>query len=392
MKRTSITPLIACVYCGLVVMAALATTALHPSCNAATAIHPNLASNDGSAVVKITNILARLDVGCESLETAERTMKANAEPDPLEEPGKQPAEPRHLATTDTPVFIQGAQANGVDRVWDDVDIFQDQDGDACAVTPVEKPKPHREFVRFRDKRFKRIMFRRYREITGTIPTAGQWKEAVLDKELDTDQTGPRTVFNRFARVDGVVWIDLCDNCHRRIRVDKHGWQVVDSNVGPLFERHKHQLSLPQPQPGGTMNDVSSYVGDGHSLDDGISDSDLLTDSWMVSAVLHSGPTPICVYSGPMGSAKSTGADRIRSLLDPSKVPLQGETTRRDLPLTMYHNAIVAFDNLTKLSKNESNSMCRAVTGTGQDRRKLYSDTDEIVLQYRRPIIMTAIGL
>ena len=52
--------------------------------------------------------------------------------------------------------------------------------------------------------------------------------------------------------------------------------------------------------------------------------------------------------------------------------------------------MVAIDNVSKVPPWLSDAWCRAVTGDGFTKRRLYSDTDPTVLQLQRPMIVTAI--
>ena len=51
-----------------------------------------------------------------------------------------------------------------------------------------------------------------------------------------------------------------------------------------------------------------------------------------------------------------------------------------------------FDNLSNISGNMSDHLCRLATGGGLAARQLYTDRDEIVEDVQRPIILNGIGL
>jgi hypothetical protein len=52
--------------------------------------------------------------------------------------------------------------------------------------------------------------------------------------------------------------------------------------------------------------------------------------------------------------------------------------------------VVALDNLSGLSPWLSDALCRIATGGGFATRELYSDTDEILIDVQRPIILNGI--
>ena len=82
---------------------------------------------------------------------------------------------------------------------------------------------------------------------------------------------------------------------------------------------------------------------------------------------------------------------IRGLIDPSAVPLLAPpTTNRDLFISARNSFLLAFDNLSKLSPELSNSLARLSTGGGIRVRTLYTDTDEILISVSRPVVLNGI--
>jgi hypothetical protein len=56
-----------------------------------------------------------------------------------------------------------------------------------------------------------------------------------------------------------------------------------------------------------------------------------------------------------------------------------------------HHACAVLDNLTYVKQWHSDALCRAVTGDGMSKRKLYTDEDDIIMSYKRAIILTGIN-
>ncbi len=57
-----------------------------------------------------------------------------------------------------------------------------------------------------------------------------------------------------------------------------------------------------------------------------------------------------------------------------------------------HNFLTYYDNVSTLPEWLSNDLCRAVTGTSDSNRELYTDDDDIIYQYKRPIGFNGINL
>lgn len=111
----------------------------------------------------------------------------------------------------------------------------------------------------------------------------------------------------------------------------------------------------------------------------------------VAAVIGNMPLPIVAFTGEHGTGKSTRAKILASLIDPSPAPLR--TPPRDLEgwtVAAAGSYVVPLDNISSVQEWLSDALCRAVTGDGLVRRKLYSDSELSVLSYRRWIILTSI--
>jgi energy-coupling factor transporter ATP-binding protein EcfA2 len=121
------------------------------------------------------------------------------------------------------------------------------------------------------------------------------------------------------------------------------------------------------------------------------DAQILLLSFMVGAFMPDGSLPLLALSGRQGSGKSTQTRRLRRLIDPNQAPArQQPRTEDDLILAARNGALVAFDNLSRINQDMSDALCRLATGAGFSKRRLYSDSDEIIVQVRRPVVINGI--
>jgi hypothetical protein len=82
---------------------------------------------------------------------------------------------------------------------------------------------------------------------------------------------------------------------------------------------------------------------------------------------------------------------LRALIDPAVSPLKTlPRNERDLMIHSKNNWIIAFDNLSGLSRAMSDTLCRLSTGGGLSTRSLYSDSDEVIFDAIRPMILNGI--
>lgn len=195
----------------------------------------------------------------------------------------------------------------------------------------------------------------------------------------------RRLFNRIARVDSKIYYDLGDNEHT-IEIDEAGWRLATS-CPVRFRRFKHQLVQAMPVSGGEWRQVLRYV----NLCD--PQNQLLFLTYIPTAFIPDIPRVILVCAGDQGAAKSTAMRVARSLIDPSSAELLSPPRDSvELGQAANHNYCLYLDNLSPLSEELSDTLCRLVTGIGFAKRKLYSDDEDILFNQRSAIGLTGVSV
>ncbi len=114
---------------------------------------------------------------------------------------------------------------------------------------------------------------------------------------------------------------------------------------------------------------------------------------LIADMLPHIPRPITVFYGPQGSGKSTSQKMMRMLIDPSSTPtLTFPNDKKELAQILAHHYYLVFDNVRKLSKEQSDMICKAVTGDGFSKRELYTDEEDIIFKFKRKISINGINL
>ncbi len=196
----------------------------------------------------------------------------------------------------------------------------------------------------------------------------------------------RSVPLRFSGAPPEAWVDLADDAGRAVRVTPRGFGVVAAPK-VLFRRFSHQLALPVPARRGSLDDLRPFLNVARDEDV------LLVHAWLVAAMLSHVPCPALCFFGPQGSAKTTQARLLRSLLDPSSVPsLELGQSASELAQNLDHHAVPLFDNLSRLNQRQADFLCRAVTGGGFSKRELFSNDDDVLFSFRRPMLLTGVNV
>jgi len=184
-----------------------------------------------------------------------------------------------------------------------------------------------------------------------------------------------------------AYIDLVNPRWEQIQVTAQGWDIISSQTSPVrFTRSSAMRPLPYPERGGSLEalrDVLNLDARDHEW--------LMIVSWLIGSMRPVGPYPILFIYGEQGSAKSTTATILRSVVDPSFNPIRTlPPSDRDLFISATTSWILCYDNVSKISAGRSDDLCRLATGGGLSRRKLYTDSDEVHFRANRPIIITGI--
>jgi hypothetical protein len=186
-------------------------------------------------------------------------------------------------------------------------------------------------------------------------------------------------------LDGRIVLDLADPTHRAIVISRDGWELVEDPPVRLW-RPEGMLALPVPTGGGNLDELL-----GQAL--GVTDEDslVLFEGWLLGCVNLAGSKPLLMLSGEQGSGKSERARMLRSVLDPNAAPLRTmPTDERDLAIMARRSAVLGFDNVSVLTDEQSDALCRLATGGGFSTRRLYTDSDEVLFQATRPVMVTSI--
>lgn len=119
---------------------------------------------------------------------------------------------------------------------------------------------------------------------------------------------------------------------------------------------------------------------------------LLLSVYLISLFVPEIPKVILVISGNGGGAKTTTFKLIKAIVDPSGVDiLSFNKNTNDLIQMLEHHYVNYFDNVSSVSQDLSDLLCRAVTGAGYLKRALYTDDKDIPYNFKRCIGINGIN-
>lgn len=103
--------------------------------------------------------------------------------------------------------------------------------------------------------------------------------------------------------------------------------------------------------------------------------------------------PILMVFGEKGASKSTFLRKAERIIDPKKNELITlPRGREELGLRLNNSFVLALDNISYITKDQSDLLAMAVTGGYMNKRALYKNTDEISLDLHTIILMNGINV
>ncbi|MDM4772405.1 hypothetical protein [Solimonas sp. SE-A11] len=293
---------------------------------------------------------------------------------------QQPAQVSSTPATTTEEGMPRPQATVLTEIGRQHHLFHDLGGDPYAALPAGDG---RLAVSITSAAYRELLGRDYYKLTKRGANRNAVTDAVTTLAATAKFDGPQEpVFLRVGEVSQGIVIDLGDQSHRAVVVTRDGWQVV-SQAPVHFRRSGKPSALPVP----VAPNVASLW---RVLNVAEPDRPLVL-AWLLAALRPKGPYPILLLVGEQGSAKSTAARILKSLVDPSAVPLRGAVKdERDLLVAAQSSWVVALDNLSKVDPDLSDALCRLANGGGMSSRKLYTDNDENLIELQRPLILNGI--
>lgn len=187
---------------------------------------------------------------------------------------------------------------------------------------------------------------------------------------------------RLRKIGNEIWYDLGKEA---VCVSDKGWKVV-KEPPIIFRRYGHQKPQVKPVKGGDIQQFRKFT---NIVDE--RDWDLFL-AFAITTLIPDIPRPVLVINGSQGAGKSTPMRMLKDLADPSQLISAGRITgETELARLANRHSLLFFDNLSFLEKDNSDVLCRLITGDGFSKRKLYSDDDEVIYNYKRPIMLNGIN-
>lgn len=255
---------------------------------------------------------------------------------------------------------------------------------------VERGNGVYEIMNTSSQKFKAFVRKRFRDIVGCIESKpyGKILSAYIDEAILKDER--LKILSRMGGNSEETVYFLADSDNKIIKIDKSS--IKSYKRLPSYKFFKNYNVLPQVMPksrGKELNlleEIAPFINMEREML-------ILYAVNLVQEFITTSSHFMSVISSKQGSGKSTLAKIWRKIVDPAKaVTTTMPRTEDELKNHLANNILVCFDNTQPLNSTFSDILCGAVTGTSYTKRKLYTDSDEVVMDLHNIIIVNGIDI
>jgi hypothetical protein len=217
----------------------------------------------------------------------------------------------------------------------------------------------------------------------------------------TASKAPSDVYLRSAHRRSTVHLDLGDHTNEVVRILPSGWSLVSEERAAAAEAGEEMPFCPMFRRTATIRPLPVPVESRNAREEfadilGLSLADQrfhLLWGWLVASVFTDVPRPALWLTGPQGSGKTTAGLIALSVISPTE-RMGGnfaKNERDDLAL-IGASFIPSWDNLTTISQQANDFLCRMVTGSETSSRRLYTDDEVHLTTVMRTAVFSSINL
>ncbi len=246
---------------------------------------------------------------------------------------------------------------------------------------------HSEVYLITGEKFKQWLTKSFYDETKQAPNKESMSQALGVFEMKAMYEGELKNFSkRCAKHEDKYYYDLVDDKWRTIEIGQDGWKVVD-DAPILFIRSKNMLAQVLPEKYEDLTILNKHYRFKNADDEILHMVDIVTK--FIPDIGH----PIDVIYGEKGSSKTTSMRKDKKLVDPASAhTLALPTSREELALLLNNNYMPCFDNLDNITTEKSDMLCMAATGGAFIKRTLYSNDEETILSFKRPVSLNGINV
>ena len=208
-----------------------------------------------------------------------------------------------------------------------------------------------------------------------------------------EKTPKEKIYNRIAQLENEIWYDLGREDRKCVKITAKGvYGVILDENSPIFRRNKSlQEQIPPKEYDESKNALDELI----NLMKISQDDKLVFKINLICLFLEGYPMPIIAIGGTSGSFKTSMTSMVKMIVDPSgKFKFDNVSSLQqkadDLIIYLNNRYLGSFDNISFISKEQSDILCRTISGSSYSKRELYENSEETILTFMRKVILNGI--
>jgi len=242
-----------------------------------------------------------------------------------------------------------------------VEFYQDQFSNNVAVY-------RKHYYLISNSEFESFIGRKFFEKNGTLWNEGTWSKFI--KITTYDCMSNTKFFPLRVHVEGdTIYYDSGKGIWKFANEEAKVYLAEDNEIPVIFRRYKHQMEAPLKETTRTAKEIIEEITSKFNIKD-------FRPETIPLFFCSEHPHPINLISGDPGAAKSTFSLFIKTLVDPDQVDKLSIPEMKNISDFGMHRQqfyVLLYDNVRNFDKNQSDELCRMVTGGTSITRKLYTD-------------------
>lgn len=275
-------------------------------------------------------------------------------------------------------------------------IFTDcyiAENNSSKIYAIVKTDEHFETIDLDLQLAKDVLIINYQTQHKKILSANQVEQAICfikTKKRFSKNTPKKQTFIRCAFENNTLWYDLCNQKREVVKITKDDFQIIPYNKKcPLFFRTPYMSEQVWPDFDFKGNPIREYFKLIRKP------NDIVAQSNFIALFLEHIDVPIPVFGGSTDASKTVTSALVKMLVDPSGKKIEDYGTSMptkpdDLATILYCNYLTSFENISKLSNEQSDMLCQANTGANFSARMFYAQGEEKRLAIHRKSILNGI--
>ena len=273
-----------------------------------------------------------------------------------------------------------------EQTWfEEKNVFRDQFGNRLIrVTEITGAK---KVMLINSEEYMRYLRRVIYVKTGFPPEDKVIKTTVKTLDSMAEIAPVFELHQRIAQAGATIYIDLADEEGDIVEVNPDGWKVL-TDAPVRFRQKKGEARQAMPvRSRDTTPSLFNFINIQDPSDQLLFEVTLLT--CLIPKIAH----PVIILMAGEGSAKTTASRVLKALIDPAAADLTKFPTKElDLGLICCQNHLVAFDNMSEISRAQSDLLCQVVTGGNISVRKLYTTDDTVTIPLQSCLVLNGIDI